>query len=55
MVECFDQSLMAGKIVSKLIPKSHVLPSTNCRGNIVRGVLTLTQKLLLLRVRLSIF
>lgn len=55
MVECFDQSLMAGKIVSKLIPKSHVLPATNCRGNIVRGVLTLTQKLLLLRVRLSIF
>lgn len=54
VVDCFDQILMAGRNISKLISKPHVLPPTGCRGNIVR-VLASAPKLLLLGVRLSVF
>lgn len=59
MVKYFEQSCMARKNASKLwfsllVPKSHVLPHTRCRGDIERGVLTLTRKPLWLRMRLSV-
>lgn len=54
VVECFDQILMAGRNISKLISKPHVLPPTGCRANVVRGVVTSAPKLPLPGVRLSV-
>lgn len=60
MVKYFEQSFMARKNVSRLwfsllVPKSRVLPHTRCRDDIEKGVLTLPQKPLWLRLKLSVF
>lgn len=60
MIKCFEQSHLARKTVSELwfnllIFKAHVLPPSRFRSSVEKGVLTLIQKPLRLRVRLSIF